>query len=256
MDLVESAAEAILRDVLRGASVAFRSIQSKGEHDFDLRWPDGKCVAVEVTRSTDRALEETTAAVMNKRRGGRTIPRTYCKHPWWIVPKPTAWIQQVRDSADRYLSMIESAGGSVVPGATDRGLSPEFRRVEELGVEYAISFGGGDSDHELSTPTPDGGWFSPTDVVRAVEVEAWKDDNRKKLAKAEADEAHLFLLIHPNNFLAWVALLDGDLPSDRPELPDEINAVWAAAADRDGAFHVWTFRTASGWEDLGITRRV
>ncbi|MCX6633697.1 MAG: hypothetical protein NT090_01165, partial [Acidobacteria bacterium] len=89
-------------------------------------------------------------------------------------------------------------------------------------------------------------------VQRVVESEASKQDNRKKLAAVDALERHLFIVVHPRNYPAWVALIDSNVPSDRPSLPTEITDVWVAATDRSkDVYVVWKCTAGQDWRDLG-----
>jgi hypothetical protein len=89
-------------------------------------------------------------------------------------------------------------------------------------------------------------------VLRAIENEASKLDNKSKLAAVAAPERHLFVYLHWRNYPAWVALLGSNIPSDPPALPAEITDVWAAAPDRSkNVFAVWRFTAGQGWRDLG-----
>jgi hypothetical protein len=92
----------------------------------------------------------------------------------------------------------------------------------------------------------------PLHVRRAIEDQAFKLDNKKKLAAVDAPERHLFVYLHWRNYPAWVALLGSNIPGDPPVLPDEITDVWAAAPDRSrNVFVVWRFTAGQGWRDLG-----
>ena len=89
-------------------------------------------------------------------------------------------------------------------------------------------------------------------VLRAIENEASKLDNKRKFAAVDARERHFFVYILRRNYSAWVSLLGADIPTDPPALPNEITDVWAAAPDRSvGAFVLWRFNAAKGWRNLG-----
>jgi hypothetical protein len=69
-------------------------------------------------------------------------------------------------------------------------------------------------------------------LQQAIEVEAKKNDNRRKLVASGCDERHLFVYVDRRNYLAWVALVDGNVPEKGPSLPNEITHVWAVAHTR------------------------
>ena len=62
MDHAETVAKRLFESLLPGAGMEYHPEQSRGEHDFDLHYPDGRVCPVEVTSSVDRILEETHAA--------------------------------------------------------------------------------------------------------------------------------------------------------------------------------------------------
>lgn len=76
--------------------------------------------------------------------------------------------------------------------------------------------------------------------------------NRKKLGSAGWFERHLFTYVSPHDFLAWTALVGGDLPNIAPPLADEITDVWAATAgNRGNGYHVWSGVRDQRWEKFG-----
>ena len=79
--------------------------------------------------------------------------------------------------------------------AVDPVVRSTYAALDDVGVDHAHAVlskeGGGFSlvVHKL------GGFVGAVDVVKAVETEAWKQDNRRKLAAMETDERHLFVWI-------------------------------------------------------------
>ena len=76
------------------------------------------------------------------------------------------------------------------------------------------------------------GHTGPDDLSVAVEREATKCDNRRKLASACADERHLVVLFDPMNLEGGILVRDEDSLADRkqprpPLLPGEVETVWA-----------------------------
>ena len=76
------------------------------------------------------------------------------------------------------------------------------------------------------------GHVSADDLSEAVEREAAKCDNRRKLASACADERHLVVSFDPMSLKGRVLAHDEDSLADRrqpcpPRLPSEVDTVWA-----------------------------
>jgi len=76
------------------------------------------------------------------------------------------------------------------------------------------------------------GHVNSDDLSEAVEREAAKCDNRRKLASARADERHLIVSFDPMSLMGWILIHDEASLADRtyprsPVLPKEIDTVWA-----------------------------
>lgn len=98
----------------------------------------------------------------------------------------------------------------------------------------------------------DGGLVDTTLVNGAVETEALKPDNRRKLGSAGGSEKHLFVYVARTRHVVWVAVRDEVPPSVGPQLPPEITDVWVATWAGDGAWHtVWRARRGSPWSHMG-----
>jgi len=91
----------------------------------------------------------------------------------------------------------------------------------------------------------------PECTIEAINLEARKDDNRKKLAATRAAGRRLFVYVDALNFLPWVGVRDFDPAGLAPSLPAEITDVWAAAgAGRPTQYSVWR-GDSTGWRSLG-----
>ena len=71
MDHAESIAQRLFEAVLIDARMEYCCDQSQGQHDFDLRYSDGRVAAVEVTSAANEQRERTNAAITDKRKGAR-----------------------------------------------------------------------------------------------------------------------------------------------------------------------------------------
>lgn len=252
MDQSERIARLLLERVLRGALSHYVQDQSAGQHDFDLEYPDGRTAAVEVTTSTDQDYRRIEAAMTDARKGGMEISATLCQKRWVIHPFKHARINTIRDRADALLAPIEDSGVEFFTSLSDAADSPHIARIlTELHVEGGFVIDAkGPGAIFLSYPTQ-GGFLAQSDVTHAVEREALKPDNRRKLRQSGASERHLFVHVDHRNMEAWTALNDLP-PNGGPELPDEITHVWAAASMREPArYTLWASSAGSDWRSLG-----
>jgi hypothetical protein len=236
----------------KGARAEYRSQQSAGEYDIDLRYGDGTTAAVEVTSSTIQEAQH-TLAVIGKR--GCSVPAIACRNSWWVSVLPEARIKLVLEKVDRYLSAIEADGLDRFLAGPGR-VSPSVSKILQV---LQIAHG-----QTIQTSPPARIWVSPSgecrgsvvkasDLQRAVEAEANKLDNRRKLAASPASqhaERHLFVYGEPLNEGPWQALVTHCLPQRPPVLPADVTHVWAVAETPHGII-VWVAEPPNGWRDLG-----
>jgi len=161
----------------------------------------------------------------------------------------------VREKVDHYLATIEREGLGRFCAPIHASTSPGVRKIfDDLKVYYGYATAW-NPPGRIYIDQPIHPVMSRIDVrhvLRAVENEASKLDNRRKLAAVDAPERHLFLYLHWRNYPAWVTLLGSHIPSDPPALPTEITDIWAAAPDRTkDVFAVWRFTAGQGWRDCG-----
>jgi len=228
--------------------------QSTGIYDFDLQYLDGTVAAVEVTVSTSEQLERTAAAILDRRKGRTFVPAKKSRNGWWVHPMRGAKIDRIRANVDEYLAAIEAEGHTRFFAYRDAASSPSIARIlYDLGIE------GGDvikwkSPNCIRIALPAvGGLVSAESVEQALEAEATKEDNRRKLAASGCNKRHLFVYINRQNFLPWVALVDEGPPPRSPTLPIEITDVWAVTHTRSPAeVIVWKTETGKNWQYLGV----
>jgi hypothetical protein len=249
----EALAKSILEAVLPGPRARYVEDQSAGQHDFDLEYTDGRTVPLEVTAAADANIERTYAAIKDARKGGNCIQRTRSGVGWFIHPRADANINAIRENADEYLVAIEADGLNQFFAYTDAESSPAVWRIlEDLGIESGRVM---QWKHpgEIRMALPGGGGLvDPHLVVVAVETEAWKVDNRRKLSSL-ASERHLFVEIDPNNARAWVAIRDEVPPNAIASLPDEITHMWIAAYTGNADWYVvWHAPRGCVFEDIGF----
>jgi hypothetical protein len=266
----EAIAKLVLEAVLPGAKMAFRSEQSHGEWDFDLRYANGTVAAVEVTASVDQDQARMSARIRDKRKGGSSIAATKCKKSWMIFPTKDADINIIRAEADEYLSALEQAqvqSFSFLEAFT-------FRSYREAGIERFLPFqvpqcvedicfnlkimsGSAISDTTASQiliqHSVRGGAVRASVATDAGEREASKDDNRRKLGAAGTGERHLVVYIDVMNGLPWTALTDFTPPSSCPVLPPEITDIWLIAhAGIGDEFVAWRASAQEPWHSQRV----
>ena len=268
---VETNAKLVFESMLPGAEMVFRDAQSHGEYDFDLRYPNGKLAAVEVTESTDQLWEWTSAKIRSKKVGGPVIEARYCTKTWMVfTAKDAATIPVIRSKADEYLAKVEQAGLENFrcldaqtarrqrEAGLERFLPPCVPRcVEDICYDLKIMSGS-----VISTEAPPrilighpvgGGAVGPSVAIKAGEREASKEDNRKKLGAAKTDERHL--VVYVDIGLPWIALTTFEPPSALPELPEEITHIWLIGRNGEtnkDEFVVWVASTKEPWRSQRV----
>jgi len=252
MNHSERIAKAVIETILVGAQMQYRRDQSKGQHDFDLQYTTGIIAAVEVTASVDETMEQTIAAISNERRGDFFVSAERCQNDWLVHPLSGANINRIRNQVDKYLAAIEAEGRRQFFVYTDVDTSPGVARIwSDLQIESGKIVKWKDSPCIGIDYPAQGGPVSVEDIQRAIEAEANKEDNRRKLAAAGTDERHLFVYVDSYS-LPWTALVNGNLPEQAPYLPDEITHVLAATQTRSpDEYVVWRAERAKRWQDLG-----
>lgn len=253
MNRSEHIAKLLVEELVPGSEMRFQSDQTGGSCDFELLQHGNLLGVLEVTASVDAQLEETIAAITNKKKGGEFIPARHCRFDWWVHPLPTARINKLRSKLDEYLAAVESEGRTNFFSYTDAAGSDAVRRLLiDLGIEGA-SVVRWNPPGQIGISLPGGGGrVDAEDAQRAVELEAAKTDNRAKLGKCPSLERHLFVYVDPMNYLPWVALVEEEPPTCAPSLPTEVTHIWAAAESRKPrCFTVWKAVRGSQWERMG-----
>jgi hypothetical protein len=249
MNRTERIAKVVIEHMIPGSSMRDRTEEPGGVHDFDLRYPDGTIAAVEVTASTNQEINDTVAAIESKRRGGRFLNARMCRNGWIVHPLADASINRLRTDLDAYLARIEAAGLTEFFSWTDASDCEAVSVIlRDLRIEAGSVFAW-KGDRQIGIADPgQGGEIAPQHVQRAVEVEAKKRDNQKKLSRSGAIETHLFVYVDSRNYLPWVSLISGPPPVEPPQLPPEIARVWAVARTRTpDEYIVWRADRCSGW---------
>jgi hypothetical protein len=251
MDKAEAAAKSIIEHLIPGARMHYCGSQSLGEHDFDLEYPTGTRVPLEVTQSIDRVMKETCAAIRSQQ-GGPFVARGRCEHDWYVYPGRNAHISTIRKKVADYLATIEAEGRTKFFAFTDSAKSPPVRKILlELGIESGCIWKWKSPGIGIELPG-DGGLVDPMLVNEAVETEALKADNRRKLNDVAGSEKHLFVYVDYARTVISEAVNGGAPPAAGPKLPPEITHAWVATWAGDGGWHtVWHAQRGSSWTHMG-----
>jgi hypothetical protein len=253
VDSLETGAGGILRAVLGAVGVTPRDVGGAppGTHDFDVVLADGHVLAVEVTIVTDEVARLMWDAVAKR---GWTVPGL--ARSWSLVLQEGTPIKALHAEVGSLLHALELVG-------VDRFNSREPRddvarnakdRLAALGVRYARSSETSGQPLVLVGTVGRGRSVGASDVNEAVEREAAKADNRRKLRAAGGGE--LFVWVDPHATDVHAALQNefAYVPREPPTLPSEIRAVWVAryvfGPDGLPRAGVLLRGDASGWADF------
>ena len=225
MNLSEKIVKRVLEAVLPGAVLTYRTSQSNGEYDFDLRYSNGDVAAVEVTASLDESWMRTHAAIQGKRAGGSVIHAQECKKTWMLFPANGANISKIRKQADSLIAEFERKGVEDIDCLDSYSDSAIWSLCNELQINEAMVVADAGATI-LIGPLIGGGAVGQNCAVHAAEEEAAKPDNIKKLGAASTTERHLAVYIDARAGVPWTSLTEFEPPTVRPVLSDEITDLW------------------------------
>lgn len=246
----EWAAQALLERALPGARAEWVASQSNGEWDFDLHIAQA-IYPVEVTQATSQEAEEFTATLLGRGGAKSNVPRKQARWCWSVTVSRLAKINTVRKRLDDLLSQLEVTGLTQFD-VQDSDSRPEVQALwQEIRVTDGFRHPDGEQvGHHLMFPV-DSAMLSSNQVVAALEREAQKDDNRRKLGRSPAAHRHLFVHIAYDCYPAFEAMLQCGVPHSAMRLPSEVTAIWAACVVDEGRYLLWSFDRSSGWQSYG-----
>jgi hypothetical protein len=254
MNHSETVAKGVVESVIPGARMVFRLDQCRSVHDFDLFLPSGMIAAAEATAAVDESEARINGAIESRRKGGSAIKARLCKKDWHIDPDEGANINLIREGIDAQLAALESQGISEF-GPLDGWSNPVASVIyHDLRVFSGHVTQWKEPGYIRMARVPSRGGFSgPSLLLEAVEREAIRADNRKKLAAAQTSERHMLVYVDSNNFLPWRSFWHFEPPSVLPQLSPEITDVWAFTETVGAANHctVWRASVTSPWHSLG-----
>ena len=240
----EKHAEQIVGE-LTGGTTRTRDVPGAppGTHDFDVVLPDGRVLAVEATLHTDRRQLGLHAAL--RQYGEWAYPELACS--WYLILDPEA--TQVRSLHAEAGALLASHPGVLDgldgfrPRAGSRLYQLGVRGIRKLPQLYPPQVICEPDDFDLAVLDPQ----DRRTVAGVIEqLASWK---AAKLARADADERHLFAWI---DFFQKTTLADlghVGLPMADPVLPAPVDVTWIAEAFCPG--RVLTYSRREGWIDYG-----
>ncbi len=175
------------------------------------------------------------------------------QHTWLLNVTPPARVNTLRGKVESLLQGLERAG------VRKFGLGAKVNAPEIDQLHGLLAKGGdvwpGVPPSRIGIYSTGAGSVDTEPVRQVVEHEASKPDNRSKLARATADERHLFVWIDPATSPAAAAsgFMDVRLPAACC-LPPEVDVAWVAipATDDAGnpAGNLWRFDRRDGWQKI------
>jgi hypothetical protein len=239
IDSLELRAGAAAASVL-GAKLLRRDIPGAHQtRDFDLLLGDGSVEPLEITRYVDEPALRTW-----ERLRGATPLRAPSLSRVWVLAIPPADVEaggtRVAYDVRKFVATIESALAALEAAGhqtinlgrvqVDPALANAFRTLVDLGVQdgYSRAPAPGQTAY-VSFGAPVGGFTQADLVASAIEREASKADNQRKLAQPpSARRRHLFLVFDGSSGSFFNAV-DRGLQGRLPRLPAPITTGWAAA---------------------------
>ncbi len=237
-----------LLGAILGGAVVPRDVPgaTASTHDFDVMLGDGRTVAVEVTISADREDVEYWHAVHKTEWDAPQLG-----HSWLLNITPPARVSTLRGKVESLLQGLERAGIYKF-GLGTKVDAPEVDELHRLLVK-AGDVWAGVHPPRIGIYSAGVGTTDTEPVREVVEYEASKPDNRSKLARAKADERHLFVWIDPATSPAAPAsgFMEVRLPS-ACSLPPEVDVAWVAIPATNDAGNpmerLWRFDRRGGWQ--------
>jgi hypothetical protein len=231
-----------------------------GMHDFDVMLPDGRCIALEVTSAIDGAVVALSHAAFGTEARQQHWPAPRLANDWIVtIPRRQVRVAEMMRAMLAILEAFEEHGhADVDPHVNYAYVSPRSempapvvdsaRRMVELRVTRARALAPQmDGDAEMFI-TISGGIAGDPDAVNRLVVER-AEPKRKKLARASADERHLFVWLDGTQPGAELAVAKMP-PPPGPQIPSEVDVVWLATPPLTRPGKLWRARQSASWEVL------
>ena len=222
-----------------------------GTHDFDILI-GSRVIALEVTSAVDGEATALWNAVT-----GRGWLQPTLRYSWSLTVDASTNIKNLTKSVTAALMTLESAdvgkfGFGHPGGQQEAAVVDALATLSELGARGGSSIDDPPSRIVIAVVGP-GVWGGPEAISEAVVREAAA--NAEKLARAKADERHLFVWADWTMSDIQAAIISvgnfGVMPAV-PDLPSGVDTVWVAPVamvDEREAF-LWRVTPPGGWEVL------
>jgi hypothetical protein len=225
--------------------------------DFDILMEGRDPIALEVTTSTRADLLQTRARFAEQL--ATPIEAPQLRWSWHLYAEVRADVRRIRREIVPALAELESEWSSSAPpdlsffGPTSAARSTAVRRLwQSLGIIWGRAHTlAGPASVFISPPSDPREWTDAHPgafVVEAVEAEAEKADNVRKLGESGRSERHLFVYVDPRSYPAWQDLDRGTVPPVPPRLPDVITTAWVATVGSDERDVAWSVTPPGTWE--------
>jgi hypothetical protein len=198
-----------------------------GMHDFDVMLPDGRCIALEVTSAIDGAVVALSDAAFGTEARPQRWPAPRLANDWIVtIPQRRVRVAEMMSAMLAILEAFEEHGhADVDPHVNYAYVSPRSempapvveaaRRLVELRVNRARALAPPmDGDAEMFITISRGIAADPGNRLVVERAEP----KRKKLARASADEGHLFVWLDKTQPGAELAVAKMP-PPPAPQIP-------------------------------------
>jgi hypothetical protein len=256
------AAAEIVAEALGGTFKSRDGVDAaEGMHDFDISVA-GRLIALEVTTATDAESVQLSDRAYGKKGNERKWPAPELAHNWVVViGSALRDVRGVVRDMRPILRVFEEHGTPNIDTRIDPAYAPlpadtpievaeaRSQMFNNVRVKAAHDIGppqAGEAEIFLSISA---GVWGDIEKVNALVVER-AQPKAAKLAKANADETHLFVWLDGTQPGAELATATGPPPESAPAVPSEIDVVWLATPPVNDARLVWRVRPPDGWEVL------
>lgn len=260
---------------LTGGRLVSRDVPgaAAGTHDFDINFASGRVVALEITTAVYRPW----VVLQHRLSKHNTMDTSDLRYTWRVSghfgflplrPGNLSDVTEIRRQAIGYLRELEAAGVDEFQEFPDERLIPwltaTFQGLRRLGITRGYC----ERHHTASARLIFNGLLgysgavSPETINRIVEAEI--GHNHDKLARARADDRHLFIWVDPSIGAAGVSVAPDRLPIGAPTLPSGLDTVWLGfLSSADGKPHhrvgaLWRCNNGENWQqsETAASRRV
>lgn len=232
-DEFEREAKRVLQHLLGGSVVDRDTRGAQGVRDFDLvDSAEAVAHAVEVTSVQLPAARATRSGMERLRAMDLGLTAS-----WDIFVHEEAPTRPIEQRAAPTLNLLHAHGVDefdALDPPTDPDLAQAVVEIADMCIPRGRVMPGA-SPPRLYPGTFGSGTVDPSNLTGAIEAEAHKDDNRRKLSAAPAGAVrHLFVWLHDSHWYVSSLLRSPSATPPAPLLPTEVEVVWAAVGDGPG----------------------